>query len=186
MNRPIDRLRNSLEQTTRRSGFAQWLARDSNFADFEATRSETGIRWEAVAKWAAEEGLVKQSVDGDKKTFTAAAAKRAYEREKARRRGATQEATVKATTGRQTPIEGEVKQWHPSVRILPPPEPEPEKSTTSRNAQEFLESMKPAHLRKKPEPQPEAPTPASPVLDEINRQLDAGKWLPNRRSCQTP
>lgn len=211
MNRPIDRLRDQLAKKSRRSRFAVWLASDNNFAEFEVARREIGIRWDAVADWAVEEGLASSPPGNDeKKGFTAAAAKRAYEREKERRRSSAQEAAATASTAQPGPTVAVVQPPHPSVRILP--QPEPEKPAFSQTAEEFLETMKPdwerkpkpvtqapasasaggklaalkESMRKPWEDPPPVPTPApsapsDPINDDINAALDAGKWFLTRK-----
>lgn len=96
------RLGDRLAKVTRRSAFSKWLAEGDHFDRLATEIDKHGVRWDEIAIWAIEEKYASESAD---KKFTGLAAKRAFEREAARRK--------------KTPSAPPAAPSEPAVRMFP-------------------------------------------------------------------
>ena len=128
----FQRLGARLAKTTKRSAFASWLAQGQNYVRLKEQIDAHGVRWDEIAAWAFDEGYT-----GGQR-ITGIAAKRAFERQAARR---------------DTPAKTKPKQRDNPVSVAPRPPPEmPPAAIPSGDARaRFREQFKRSVIRKKPE-----------------------------------
>jgi hypothetical protein len=171
MAKLVDGLRARLEKTTRKSGFSIWLGRGTNYNDFAASIAEFGVRWSEVAAWAKAADIA-----GDR-SFTPAAAKRAWEREKCRRKVAAEKAATTVTARNPEPARG--------VRIFPVPALEPEPvvrllpDPTLMRQSSDVDNIMAALRERMAAADPYNPPKVRPPDVASDDTLDAGRgWLP--------
>lgn len=132
------RLGARLHKVTRRSNFSIWLAKGDNFKKLTEEKEKHGVRWDEIAQWAIDEGHT------NGKPLTAIGAKRAYEREKARR--------DRKPRSRQDEVSvSPVVKPEPLVSSVQPAPKDTVSAPSSVDLQSFVASMKPDYAKRKKE-----------------------------------